>query len=143
MGTIKLDSQIRLWRAVMFPFFDRVEIAFSIFIVVLEVVVIAFLEVKNGWAIPAGSYVGMAAVAWSALPSKANLEPRELVRVRQVVSELRMREVSPGRFVPPLPKFLRWPRNAIVLSAGAEPSLSGPRALLINIRERMCATRVQ
>ena len=137
MGTVQLDCQIPLWRAVAFPFFDRVEVAFSATIIFLEIVGITFFGVKNGWAIPLGSYVGMAAIAWSVLPSRANLEAGELVRVRQVVSELKMRETSPGRFVPPLPTFLRWPRNAVVLNHGPEPSLSGPRALLTDIRDRM------
>jgi hypothetical protein len=137
MGTVRLDRQIRLWRAVAFPFFDRVEIAFSGAILFLEIVAIGLLGIKSGWAILLGSYVGMVVVAWGVLPSRANLERREIASVHHVLIELKMREVLPGRFVPPLPIFLRWPRNAIVLDNGPNPSLSGPRARLVAIKEMM------
>ncbi len=137
MGNISLDPEIQLWRAIAFPFFDHIEIVFSLAIISVECVLLLFVHVANGWVIPVGSYLGMVGVAWTVLPSKAEVERDEIAQLQRIIRALEMIEITPGRFAPNLPGYLRWPRNVVEIGTGAQPTLSGPRGLLININQSL------
>lgn len=134
---VRLDEGVTALRALLFPFFDRVEKTFILGLVVAETGLIAVLSVPNGWVIPIGSYVGMLGVAWTALPSELEF-PREnesMVKLR--MRELGMREITENCFVPALPRLLRWPRNVVKVRSNGLTTLTGPRALLTAVKRRV------
>ena len=130
MGEVSLDERIGTIRAVIFPFFDPIEIAFTFGVLALEVFVLLFVQISNAWVIPIGSYLGMTAVAWTALPSRVSFNRNELERIRSKAKDLGFREIAPSQFVPPLPRMLRWPRNRLRFEIHDEIIVYGPRVLL-------------
>ena len=134
MGPVR-RSRMSPMRSLLFPFFDSVEVVFIAAIIVVEFIVVLVVSLPNGWIIPIGSYVGMAAVSWLTLPCEASLMPAELPVIRRALAALNMTETTKNRFVPPLPATLRWPRNAILLREGPCPSLSGPAILLYGVEK--------
>jgi|SRR6185295_13176901 len=135
MNQIKRQDSVSDLRALLFPFFDPPEIAFVFGILALEIFFLWVLSVPNGWVIPIGSYAGMVAVGWISLPSTVAITASNAPIIVAFL-QARMIEELPGRFVPKLPWFLRWPRNAIILHN--EPlRLSGPRILLDGVKRDM------
>lgn len=133
MSPVRLQDGVSSWRAWAFPFFDRIEIAFTLAILALEVIGVLVFDIRSGWAIPVGSYCGMAAVAWTVLPSTVSLDKEELLKLPNTLCSLGMERITANVFCPPLPFFLRWPRNVVVIH-DSTLSLSGPRSLLEHIR---------
>jgi hypothetical protein len=127
---IMLAPDISPWRAALFPFFDKAEIAFTLFLIGLECSLVVIFDIQNGWIIPIGSYVGMVAVARTVLPSRLNFSSDQLKSVLAKLNEMNFMEIENNHFVPNLPRLLRWPRNIVVLSDSEEPRLDGPLAVL-------------
>jgi|SRR5689334_15399426 len=137
MGPVHVDEGISRTRAAIFPFFDSVEIAFCIGIVVLECIVLWLNPVRNGWVIPIGSYFGMVIVARTGLPSCATIPRSEVELARRALEQMRMLKMGENRFVPNLPALLRWPRNVVVIDEGPSPFISGPGLLLRSVRRHL------
>lgn len=126
------DPSIKFFRRIFFPFFDIVEI---IFVISLEFLIFSFViyfDVKNGWAIWIGSWLGMLAVGYLSIPSVLELDITHNVNsVCSKLSKLGFYSVDDNSFAPRLTSYLRWPRNKLVVSScDGRVSIRGPKSLM-------------
>jgi hypothetical protein len=141
VGKLELDPELGSLRAAIFPFFDFSEIVSVLGIVVAEMIFIWSIPFANAWIVPIGSYLGMAVVGWSTLPSNLEVNDAELDELVAASRALNMRQITPERFIPNLPSFLRWPRNAIEIRRRETLSVAGPRYLLAAVKDEMVSQR--
>ncbi|HET7709724.1 MAG TPA: hypothetical protein VFK50_09370 [Sphingomicrobium sp.] len=132
MSGIKTDEAIPKWRAMFFPFFDDIEKVFVLLLMTSESFLFYFLDIKNDWIIPVGSWLGLLLVGWSTLPSSLIVDGYTIDDVKSILRNSGMEEKSRNRFEPKTLGLAGWPRNFVKVLDGQYVKLIGPRSLLRN-----------
>lgn len=117
-------------RRFVFPFFDGVEIAFVLLVqgIITGGILLSGLEHKTGPIL--GALVGMYAVGNLTFPSKVRLPKGYEEKIVLAAEKNGFIAQGNGRYVPDLPRYLRWPRNSIIIETADSVTVRAPNAIL-------------
>jgi hypothetical protein len=130
---IRFDSP--LLRLIIWPLYSIWEFGFIFFVGIGTFFILKYFDVDNYIIITLGGMAGAwVMMIWSA-PSNMIAGQDEVRKIEEALAAMEYVRTERG-WVPPLPRFLRWPHNRLeILDMNASSFLvRGPRSLLSHLR---------
>lgn len=124
-------------RRIVFPFYSAYEAGFVLLI--LGMIYVVFLRVDPQYALPVifFAYTGASIVSYGASPARLKARNINHMEVEKLLCSWGFKKESVG-WVPPLPRFVRWPHNKVTLTLGTDRMyVDGPAHILARLLEQM------